>query len=310
MLRRALRASGALRVREETCKRGVGGNVAAKPLVLGHRGAPDVAPENTLAAFRAGLDAGVDGFELDVQLSRDGKLVVIHDERVDRTTNGKGWVKDMTLAELKALDAGSWFKQESGGASSGSGCGPFGGDARSARNDGADGRSGGTGTADAPFAGEKIPTLEEVLELVAAKCSLINIEIKSGLVLYPGIEEKTIAVLKDFGIVEKTVLSSFNHFSLRAAKALDSSIRTGVLYMEGLVDPWVYARHVPADALHPAFYAVVPEIVAGAHAAGLAVNTWTVDKPEDMRRMMAWGVDAVITNHPAAMLEVVKAASA
>ncbi|MGE5583935.1 MAG: glycerophosphodiester phosphodiesterase [Bacillota bacterium] len=271
--------------------------MAAKPLVLGHRGAPDVAPENTLAAFRAGLDAGVDGFELDVQLSRDGKLVVIHDERVDRTTNGKGWVKDMTLAELKALDVGSWFRGETGGASGGSRRGRAGSD-------------GGSGSADAPFLGEKIPTLEEVLELVAAKCSLINIEIKSGLVLYPGIEEKTIAVLRDFGIVGKSVISSFNHFSLRAAKALDSSIRTGVLYMEGLVDPWVYARHVPADALHPAFYAVVPEIVAGAHAAGLTVNTWTVDNPDDMRRMAAWGVDAVITNHPAAMLEVVRAASA
>ncbi|MGE5593151.1 MAG: glycerophosphodiester phosphodiesterase [Betaproteobacteria bacterium] len=267
--------------------------LAARPLVLGHRGAPRVAPENTLAAFKAGLEAGVDGFELDVQLSRDGRLVVIHDERVDRTTNGKGWVKDMTLAELKALDAGSWFRREGGGAS-----GP-----------GPGGRVDGSGTADAPFAGERIPTLEEVLELVVAKCSLINIEIKSGLVLYPGIEEKTIAVLKDFGIVEKTVLSSFNHFSLRAVKALDSSVRTGVLYMEGLVDPWVYAKYVPADALHPAFYAVAPEIVAGAHAAGLAVNTWTVDDPNDMRRMMAWGVDAVITNHPAAMMEIARAAS-
>ncbi|MGE5587977.1 MAG: glycerophosphodiester phosphodiesterase [Clostridia bacterium] len=268
---------------------------AARPLVLGHRGAPRVAPENTLASFKAGLEAGVDGFELDVQLSRDGRLVVIHDERVDRTTSGRGWVKDMTLAELKALDAGSWFRPEGGGAT---GSGPGGRRV-----------SGSCGVADAPFAGERIPTLEEVLELVAARCRLINIEIKSGLVLYPGIEEKTVAVLKGFGILEKTVLSSFYHFSLRAVKALDSSVRTGVLYMEGLVDPWAYAKQVPADALHPAFYAVAPEIVACAHAEGLEVNTWTVDNPDDMRRMVAWGVDAVITNHPAAMLEVVRASS-
>ena len=269
--------------------------MAAKPLVLGHRGAPDVAPENTLAAFRAGLDVGVDGFELDVQLSSDGKLVVIHDERVDRTTNGKGWVKDMSLAELKALDAGSWFGSGTGaGGGTGAGAGA--------------GVGGGVGAGSAArFRGETIPTLEEVLDLVTVNCKLINIEIKSGLVLYPGIEEKTIAVLKEFGIVGKTVLSSFNHFSLRAAKAVDSSVRTGVLYMEGLVDPWVYARQVPADAIHPAFYAVVPEIVAGAHAAGLAVHTWTVDKPDDMRRMIAWGVDAVITNRPAAMVQIVRA---
>jgi len=271
---------------------------SVRPLILGHRGAPRLAPENTLASFKAGLEAGVDGFELDVQLSRDGRLVVIHDERVDRTTDGKGWVKDMTLAELKALDAGSWFRPEGSGSTSGS---PGASSSSGGRRVG--GTGGGT---EAPFAGERIPTLEEVLELVAPKCRLINIEIKSGLVLYPGIEEKTIALLKDFGIVEKTVLSSFNHFSLRTAKAVDSSVRTGVLYMEGLVDPWVYAKHVPADALHPAFYAVAPEIVAGAHAAGLAVNTWTVDDPNDMRRMMTWGVDAVITNQPAVMVEIAR----
>jgi len=102
------------------------------------------------------------------------------------------------------------------------------------------------------------------------------------------------------------VLSSFNHFSLRTAKVIDPAVKTGVLYMEGLVDPWVYAKQVPADALHPAFYAVVPEIVKGAHAAGLTVNTWTVDKPDDMRRMIACGVDAVITNCPKVMLDIVK----
>ncbi|MEW6227216.1 MAG: glycerophosphodiester phosphodiesterase [Bacillota bacterium] len=242
--------------------------MGAKPLILGHRGASDVAPENTLAAFQAGLDVGVDGFELDVQLSSDGELVVIHDERADRTTSGKGWVKDMTLAELKKLDAGSWFNPK--------------------------------------FAGERIPTLGEVLELVADRCALINVEIKSGVVLYPGIEAKIISLLKKFHAIDKTVLSSFNHFSLRTAKVIDPAVKTGVLYMEGLVDPWVYAKQVPADALHPAFYAVVPEIVKGAHAGGLTVNTWTVDKPDDMRRMIACGVDAVITNCPKVMLDIVK----
>lgn len=234
-----------------------------RPLILAHRGASAQAPENTLAAFRLAAEAGADGIELDVHLSQDGEIVVIHDEQVDRTTNGHGWVHAMTLAELKALDAGSWFSPR--------------------------------------FSGERIPTLAEVLEAVGPAVQLINIELKSGRVLYPGLETRVIETLRRFGLLQRCILSSFNHFSLRLVKQIEPRARTGVLYVEGLVDPWVYARHVPADAIHPPHYAVFPELVTGAHAAGLAVNTWTVDAPDDVRRVVACGVDAVITNDPAAV---------
>lgn len=239
------------------------GGPPRRPLILAHRGASTHAPENTLAAFRLAAEAGADGIELDVHLSRDGEVVVIHDEQVDRTTNGRGRVHDMTLAELKALDAGAWFSPR--------------------------------------FSGERIPTLAEVLEAVGPAFRLINVELKSGRVLYPGLEAKVIETLRRFGLLERCILSSFNHFSLRLVKQIEPRARTGVLYVEGLVDPWVYARHVPADAIHPPHYAVFPELVAGAHAAGVAVNTWTVDAPEDVRRVVACGVDAVITNDPAAV---------
>ena len=231
-----------------------------RPLILAHRGASIEAPENTLAAFRQAIELGADGIELDVHLSRDGELVVIHDERVDRTTNGKGWVKDLTLSQLKSLDAGSWF--------------------------------------DPAFKGERIPTLKEVIDLVSGRCKLINIEIKSGIILYPGIEEKVLREMETSDLLGKVIISSFNHFSLKTIKEMNPDVKTGILYMEGLVDPWIYARHVPADALHPIFHAVTPEIVNGAHSTGLGVHAWTVDKPEDITRMSGYGVDAVITNDP------------
>ena len=240
----------------------------SRPLVIGHRGASSEAPENTLAAFARGLETGADGFEFDVHMSKDGELVVIHDETVARTTGGSGWVKDMTLDELKALDAGFWF--------------------------------------DPRFRGERIPTLKQVLELIAEKSKLINIELKSGIVIYPHMERRIIEVIDEFDILDKTVISSFNHYSLRTAKEVEPEAKTGILYMEGLVEPWIYALHVPADGLHPASYLVTPEIVRSAHDAGLFVNVWTVDKADEMKKMVASGVDAVITNCPGEMISLLK----
>lgn len=239
---------------------GEGCTLTQRPFVVAHRGFSSRAPENTLAAFRLAMEAGADGVELDVHLSRDGVPVVIHDERVDRTTDGTGLVRDHTLAELKQLDAGRWF-------------GPA-------------------------FGGERIPTLDEVLAAIGAQCRFLNVELKGGIVPYPGLEQAVVEALMRTGALERTVVSSFNHFSLRVIKRVGPALRTGVLYMEGLVDPWAYARLVPADAIHPPHYALSPELVDGAHRAGVAVHVWTVDDPVVVRRMAAWGVDAVITNRP------------
>lgn len=225
---------------------------------MGHRGAPVIAPENTLAGFRKAIEMGSDGIELDVHLSRDGHIVVIHDERLERTTDGTGLVGEKSFAELAELDAAAKFP---GGAEV-----------------------------------HRIPTLGQVMDEVGDSCQLINIEIKSGVVLYPGIEEKLVELVRRRGLAGKVIFSSFNHYSLVELKRLAPEMEIGLLYMGALVDPWHYAVRLGARALHPIHFTVFPEFVAGAHAAGVQVNPWTCDSPADIRRMLASGVDAIITN--------------
>lgn len=229
------------------------------PTIIGHRGIPHLAPENTMSSFKLALGKGADGLETDVQLTRDGELVLIHDELLERTTNGAGLVAAHTLKELRDLDAGGWFSPE--------------------------------------FRGEKIPTLREFLEFVTGRDILVNIEIKSGVVLYPGIEQKLIDMLREYGVTKNVVLSSFNHYSLVACKEIDGAIKTGILYMCGMVDPWVYAKSINADALHPLFYSVRPETIGGMKDSGLLINPYTVDAPRDMKNMIGLGVDGIITNY-------------
>ena len=228
------------------------------PLILGHRGVPVVAPENTLAGFRKAVEIGSDGIELDVHLSRDGQIVVIHDERLERTTDGSGLVGEKSLAELVELNAAAKF-------------------------------AGGAGV-------QRIPTLDQVFDAVGDACRLINIEIKSGVVLYPGIEEKLVDLVRRRGAAKRVIFSSFNHYGLVELKRLAPEMAIGLLYMGALVEPWHYAARLGAEALHPIHFTVFPEFVAGAHAAGVQVNAWTCDSPADISRMLASGVDAIITN--------------
>ncbi len=236
------------------------------PKVFAHRGFSATAPENTLAAFQAALKAGAEGFELDVQMTRDGQVVVIHDEKVNRTTDGVGWVKDYTLAELRKLDAGAWF--------------------------------------DAEYAGQKVPLLSEVLELLTHNELQLNVELKSGLVHYPGLEQAVLDLVARFNMRQRVIVSSFNHFALRDMRTLDPDIELGVLYMEGMVDPWLYAKHLKAQALHPFYPTIIPEIVQGARQHGLAIRPFTVDRPEDVKALLAAKVDAIITNRPDLVLEL------
>lgn len=228
------------------------------PLILGHRGVPAVAPENTLAGFRKAVELGADGIELDVHLSRDGHIVVIHDERLERTTDGSGLVAEKSLAELAELNAAAKFAQG--------------------------------------FEKQAIPTLDQVFDAVGDACRLINIEIKSGVALYPGIEEKLVEFARERCVQDRVIFSSFNHYSLLALKKLAPEMAIGLLYIGALVDPWNYARSLGAEALHPIHFTVFPEFTAGAHAAGVQVNPWTVDSPGDIHRVLASGVDAIITN--------------
>ena len=236
--------------------------------VIAHRGASAYAPENTMSAFKKAISMGAGGIELDVQLSRDGRVVVIHDEKVDRTSDGKGWVKDFDLIDLKALDFGSWFGQE--------------------------------------YAGERIPVLEEVLDLLKDWDGLLNIEIKNGLIIYPGIEEKVAELIKKYDFVNRVIISSFNHYSLVKMKRILPQVKTGILYMAGLYEPWEYAKRIKAYALHPAYYNVVPEIMEGCIKHGVAVNPFTVDHPDLIRKMAAAGVSGIITNVPDVAIKILE----
>ncbi|WP_150265519.1 glycerophosphodiester phosphodiesterase [Paenibacillus tepidiphilus] len=225
-----------------------------------HRGASAVCPENTMAAFRKSLELGATGIETDVQMTRDGRLVLIHDEEVSRTTSGSGFIKDLTLSELQLLDSGSWFAPE--------------------------------------FQGERLPLLEDLLELLQNRDTILNIELKNGVFLYPGMEEKVIALVRAYGLTERVVISSFNHYSLAYCKSLAPEIRTGVLYGEGLYRPWDYAATVHADALHAFHFAVLPEFVAEAAEHGVVYHPFTVNDPKRMTELIDAGVAGIITDHP------------
>lgn len=235
--------------------------------VLAHRGASFAAPENTMPAFEAAVAAHADGVELDVHLTSDGEVVVIHDGTVNRTTNGTGKVHDMPFAQLRALDASM-------------------------------GKAG--------FSGARIPTLEEVYRLLQPTGLQVNVELKEeaydhGFTIIP----KVLALEEKCGMQGRVFYSSFNHYALREMKQRSREIRTGLLYAAALVDIWGYAAAVPADAIHPNFTALRdPNVVPRCHEAGIAVRPWTVNEEEDLRDMFSQGVDAVITNDPALALRL------
>jgi len=233
--------------------------------VIAHRGASLRAPENTMAAFRLALEQGADGVELDVQMTRDGELVVIHDETLDRTSSGSGYLFQRNYAEIKGIDAGGWFSPE--------------------------------------FAGESIPRLSDVLDLMQGSHRTLNIELKTGMVIYDGIEQQLVSLLSRYRGID-VIISSFNHYSLRTLKSLAPELPIGALYMEGLVEPWLYAERLNAYSLHPLYINIIPELLTGCRNAGIALFPWTVDKPEDMKRMLLAKVDAVITNDPMTLLSL------
>jgi len=232
-----------------------------KTVIQAHRGASFCLPENTLEAFSLAVEQGADGVELDVQLSKDGEIVVAHDERLERVSNGTGYVNDLTLKELKSLDFGKLFP-------------------------------GGKAY--------RIPLLSEVFSLLKPSNLTVNIELKTTERLYPELPQKLIALAEEYAMSERIIYSSFNHYSLKQIKTLDPKAKIGMLYDFGIVDPWVYANYLGAEAIHPHYYiiAALPETVEHCHEHGVMVNVWTVDDPQTVKLMLKCGVDGIITNKP------------
>lgn len=233
-----------------------------------HRGASGYYPENTMLSFEKAAELGCDGIETDVQETSDGVLVLIHDEKVDRTTDGTGFVKDYTYSEIKKLDAGSWKETE--------------------------------------FSGNRIPSFEELIEFGKEKNIKINFEIKTGIVMYEGIEKKIIDTVYKYGMEKNVILSSFNHYSMVECKKISKGIKTGLLYMEGIYEPEAYAKFAGADAIHPYLYAIKKEVIDGVKKAGILTNVFTVNDEEQMKYFINAGADGIITNYPDKLKKVLE----
>lgn len=227
-------------------------------LNIAHRGFSSKYPENTMLAFRKAMEEGADGIEFDVHLSKDKIPVIIHDERIDRTCNGEGRVQDFTAEELQNFNAGKLFGLEQ----------------------------------------EGVPTLREYLEYVQEKSLITNIELKTGVYEYPGIEQKVYDLLREFHAVDKVIISSFNHESILRMKKIDPNIPCGLLVDSWLIKPWEYVKGLGVEYYHPAAYGITKEIVEGFHREGIGINVWFGKEPWDFEKMASMGVDAMITDYP------------
>jgi glycerophosphoryl diester phosphodiesterase len=264
-----------------------------RPQVFAHRGGAALRPENTILAFDHGLSLGADGLELDVHLSRDGVVVVHHDATLDRTTNGCGALAALTADELARLDAGYRF-----GPPSPAEPGPA--TARQPAMHPFRGLAGG------------VPTLKEALRRYPSAWIIIELKVND-----PVLAQKTIDEVRAAGAVERVALGSFGTRVLRAARAYEPRILTGASQEEtrlALYRSWVFwpVRHPPNDAFQVpeqsgSTRVVSPRFVRYAHEAGVAVQVWTVDEAADMRRLLDWGVDGIISDRPDTAVEVVKA---
>jgi glycerophosphoryl diester phosphodiesterase len=227
-------------------------------LVIAHRGASGHAPENTLAAFKRAVTLGASFIETDLQLSRDARFVAIHDDTVNRTTNGQGKVHDLTLADLRRLDAGSWFGSE--------------------------------------FTGERIPTLEEILEFSKRHDAVFYLELKpTG---SWGGEHALIGALRQTREIARTIVISFDAGILEAVRRIEPTLMTGLLFEGQLDQPLERAVEIGARQLAVRGDLVTPALLAQARKRDLQVVCWTVNQPAHMRMLIEAGVDGIMSDYP------------
>lgn len=234
----------------------------ARPLIYAHRGSSTCAPENTLAAFSMAMEQGADGIELDAKLSADGEVVVIHDQTVNRTTSGKGRVNQLSLAKLRTLDAGGWK-------------GPA-------------------------FAGEKIPTLREVFDLVGGKL-VIMVELTNYLSPRDGLAKKVLDLVLKFKLQDYVIFTSFLPSNLTAIRSIWTTAPVGILSLRGLpglISRSSFSRRVSPEYSLPHYSDVTPEFVTKRRAEGRRLNAWVVNTPDMMQKMIGYGVEGIITDDP------------
>ena len=243
------------------------------PLVLAHRGANKVAPQNTLPAFEKAIQFNADGIETDVHLCKDGEIVICHNYTVDATSNGKGSIDEMTFAELSRMDFGSYFSSD--------------------------------------FKGVTLPTLAELLTLVK-NMQLINIEIKAPK-KDNDLVKRVVEEVYKFGVEKKSIISCFNPECIKQVKDIDENIKTALLYEDDELGNEImtfgvakYCQQLKADAAHPHRNLITHKEIIDLHNLGIAVNPWTVNLKEDIIKLTNWGCDALITDVPDFCHQVLK----
>jgi glycerophosphoryl diester phosphodiesterase len=238
------------------------------PYVIGHRGSSAGAPENTLSAFELTAFQGAPAIELDAKLTADGHVVVIHDQTVDRTTNGRGRVTEMTLAELRELDAGEWF--------------------------------------DDVFKNERIPTLDEVFATVGRRL-FINVELTNYATPNDGLVPAVVDLVRKHQLQDYVMFSSFFPRNLQKAHDLLPEVPLGLLTLTGWMGwmgKWFGFRNPIYSALHPYHLDAWPFLVKRVHRLNKRVHVWTVNESDDLIRMKNNGVDGIMTDNPAFALKV------
>jgi glycerophosphoryl diester phosphodiesterase len=232
--------------------------------IIAHRGYSAKYPENTLAAFRACANLSIYGVEFDVHLTKDQQVVVIHDEAINRTSNGIGFIKDMTLQELRQFDYGGWFSEE--------------------------------------FKGEKIPTLQEVLNVFRGTDFRVNIELKSDIFVYDRLEELVLQEVELLQMMDQVIISSFDHEAVARVARLAPNVENATLFVNTILNVADYQQSIPAKALHVALPSAVRRPIAEAIEKGSLVRVYTVNNVEHALLLMNTGVDAIFTDEPELML--------
>jgi glycerophosphoryl diester phosphodiesterase len=235
-------------------------------LAIAHRGASGYAPENTLAAFRRAVSQGVIFIETDLHLTRDAHFVAIHDETLERTTNGHGPIQQLTLTEARRLDAGSWFASE--------------------------------------FIGERIPTLEEILEFARKNDVVFYLEIKPG--AFWGGEHALVGALRNSTEIPRVVVISFEPAILASIRQIEPTLMTGLLYEGQIENPFDKAQEIGARQLAVRGDLVTPNFLQEAHKRDLQVVCWTINSPAHMRLLISAGIDGIMTDYPDRLLACVK----
>ncbi|SFD52128.1 glycerophosphoryl diester phosphodiesterase [Lentibacillus persicus] len=236
-----------------------------QPKIFAHRGASRHAPENTMDAFKLAYQQGADGIETDVHLTKDRVPVLMHDERVNRTTNGTGYIKDYTFSQLEKLDAGTWFSPH--------------------------------------FAGCRILQLDELLEWIRDKPLYLNIELKNNKIDYSHLESIVCERLSQYRLLHRTTLSMFNPLSIRRLQSLNQPDGLALLTSSRIKNPVWSANQAGANALHIKYARLSQKIVDACHRRDMAVRVYTVNKPKQIRRCFSTGCNGIFTDVPQVAVE-------